>query len=173
MKRKATMKATFKINNDGTIKVLHTGETGKYAEGLAYSVNPLVNPDGGSCCAITGIGTFDGEELNIPPEIDGLKVTRISCYAFRGCTHLTSVTIPASVKSIDDCAFGDCFLLTSVTIPANVRSISGSAFYNCLSLTSVTIDFTGTKSQWESVDKVDGWDLGVGSYIVRCTNGNI
>lgn len=167
------MKATFKINNDGTIKVLHTGETGKYAEGLAYSVNPLVNPDGGSCCAITGIGTFDGEELNIPPEIDGLKVTRISCYAFRGCTHLTSVTIPASVKSIDDCAFGDCFLLTSVTIPANVRSISGSAFYNCLSLTSVTIDFTGTKSQWESVDKVDGWDLGVGSYIVRCTNGNI
>ena len=59
--------------------------------------------------------------------------------AFDGCSGLTSVTIPNSVKSIGDYAFSGCSGLTSVTIPNSVTSIGDYAFYDCSGLTSVTI----------------------------------
>ena len=67
------------------------------------------------------------------------SVTSIGYSAFRGCSSLTSVTIPNSVTSIGGSAFYDCSSLTSVTIGNSVTSIGGSAFYHCSSLTSVTI----------------------------------
>ena len=67
------------------------------------------------------------------------SVTSIGSDAFRGCSGLTSVTIPNSVTSIDYSAFEDCSGLTSVTIPTSVTSIGNSAFEGCSGLTSVTI----------------------------------
>ena len=67
------------------------------------------------------------------------SVTSIGDYAFRGCTGLTSITIPNSVTSIGDGAFDSCTGLTAVTIPNSVTNIGNGAFAYCSSLTSVTI----------------------------------
>ena len=66
-------------------------------------------------------------------------VSSIGDCAFRGCSGLTSVTIPNSVTSIGNYAFAYCSGLTSVTIPNSVTSIGYLAFYGCSGLTSVTI----------------------------------
>ena len=70
------------------------------------------------------------------------SVTSIGDYAFRGCTGLTSITIPDSVKSIGDWALYGCTGLTSITIPDSVTSIGWDAFYGCIGLTTVNWNAT-------------------------------
>ena len=87
-------------------------------------------------------GKYSGEVI-IPESVEhegaAYSVTSIGDYAFRGCTGLTSVTIPNSVTSIGYEAFRFCPGLTSVTIPNSVTSIGEWAFWNCDGLTSVHI----------------------------------
>ena len=67
------------------------------------------------------------------------SVTTIGVYAFAYCSSLASVTIPDSVTTIGAYAFAHCSSLASVTIPDSVTTIGDFAFYECRSLTSVTI----------------------------------
>ena len=75
----------------------------------------------------------------IPGEINGKKVTEIGDSTFKGCTELTSITIPDGVIGIGNNAFSGCTSLETVTIPASVTYVRDSAFYGCTSLKSVTI----------------------------------
>ena len=63
----------------------------------------------------------------------------IAAQAFSGCSGLTSITIPDSVRGIGDEAFSDCSGLTSITIPDSVTSIGSNTFSGCSGLTSITI----------------------------------
>ena len=67
------------------------------------------------------------------------SVTSIGGFAFEGCSGLTSLTIPSSVTSIGGSAFEGCSGLTSLIIPSSVTSIGGFAFEGCSGLTSLTI----------------------------------
>ena len=49
-------------------------------------------------------------------------MTSIHDWAFWRCTHLTDVTLPDSVKSIDICAFEECKSLKSVTVPKRLEA---------------------------------------------------
>ena len=105
----------------------------------------------------------DAENVVIPSEINGKKVTVISSGAFgwwcnnltgvtipdgvteirygafKDCTDLTDVKLPNSITKIGDYAFNYCTSLTSITIPDSVITIGKAAFWNCSSLTDVTM----------------------------------
>ena len=66
-------------------------------------------------------------------------ITTIGKYAFEDCTGLTSLNLPAGITSIGRCAFGGCSGLTSLTLPAGITSISDEAFYLWSGLTSLTL----------------------------------
>jgi hypothetical protein len=100
----------FGMNNTPQITFTNGSATKAWSEG-EFQFNP-----GGD-----GVGTFsnfyyiestnaaaiikyngNADSLTIPAEINGKPVTRIGDGAFKDCTILTSVTIPASVTSIGD-----------------------------------------------------------------------
>ena len=79
----------------------------------------------GNCLIETGTKTLIlGCQNSIIPN-DG-SVTSIGDYAFRGCSGLTSVTIPESITSIGGYAFYGCSGLTSITIPYVGKKADGS-----------------------------------------------
>ena len=108
--------------------------TERASEGLEYSLN-----SDGNGYTVTGIGTCTDTELVIPSKHNSKPVTSIGYEAFRGCTGLTSITIPNSVTSISDYAFRECKGLTSIIVPYSVTSIGDYAFTSCSGLTNITL----------------------------------
>ena len=63
----------------------------------------------------------------------------IGSYAFKGCSGLTSLTLPAGINWIDSYAFKGCSGLTSLTLPAGITEIGYYAFEGCSGLTSLNL----------------------------------
>jgi hypothetical protein len=115
----------------------------KQPEGVRGTPGLYYQVETGGTVTITGY-TGTAAIVAIPDTIEGKPVTSIYGNifrggAFRGCTRLTSVTLPAGLTSIGDLAFSGCTRLTSVTLPAGLTSIGISAFSYCTRLTSVTL----------------------------------
>ena len=69
----------------------------------------------------------------------------IGRFAFRGCSGLTSLTLPAGITEIDYGAFDGCSRLTSLNLPAGITEINSGAFYGCSGLTSLNLPAGITK----------------------------
>ena len=120
------------------------------ADGVTYkvtSVDPLEVQVGTGIYNQTAIDKSMEGSLVIPASVTGTDgnsyaVTAIGSYTFSGCSGLTSVAIPNSVKSIGNLAFQDCSSLTSVTIPNSVISIDyhNNVFSGCNGLTSIVVE---------------------------------
>lgn len=82
---------------------------------------------------------YQGGDIVIPSEYNGLPVVEIGYGAFKSEKKLTSVVIPDSVTLISDDAFENQTSLTSVNVGKNVVTIGVSAFEGCTSLKTVVI----------------------------------
>ena len=103
-----------------------------YENDVYYYKNCYTSNDVIGKCAFKGCSGLTS--LTLPAGI-----TEISSYAFKGCSGLTSLTLPAGITSIGDDAFYGCSGLTSLNLPAGITTIGGSAFEGCSGLTSLTL----------------------------------
>ena len=94
-------------------------------------------------------------DVVVPQDIDGVPVTRVSLSGntitsvslpdsvthinFGGCTSITEIKIPDSVRVIDDFAFSGCKSLSSVELPENLTDLGCNTFEDCTSLKSIYI----------------------------------
>ena len=107
-----------------------------------------------------------------------LSIKQIGQQAFDGCSSLTNIEIPSGVKTIWNNAFQNCISLTEIIIPYGVTEIHSRLFYGCSNLSSVVfpssiskigigivgkcsdvldIYYTGTKEQWNTIEKDRYW----------------
>ena len=98
-------------------------------------------------------GDYSGDIIIIPEKVkgnDGVEyvVTSLGASSFKGCSGLTSITIPSSVTSLGVACFSDCSGLKSITIPSSVTSLGEYCFAYCTSLTSITIPSSVTSLGW-------------------------
>lgn len=96
------------------------------------------------------VDTYEYYKLNNDNEIP--------TYVFLGCSNLSSITIPSSVRSIGDCAFLKCSGLKSIVSEiVNPFEILESVFYstdNTIFSTAKLIVPAGTKEKYQSTN---GW----------------
>ena len=101
----------------------------------------------------TGVYAIDNTLVHIGSEVRNLVVpsgiTTIDCekpvnqdnwaapIAHKGPRDLRSITIPSSVKTIDEYAFADCTMLTKVDIKNGLSTIKRNAFWGCKKLTEL------------------------------------
>lgn len=161
---------------------------GNYAFYRCYKLSGITIPNN-----VTSIGNNAFQECSGMTSVNiGNGLTSIGEYAFAYCDELTSVVIPNNVTSIGKNAFNSCISLETVTIgsgmteilhgvfsncsslvvvniPTSVRSIGSAAFSNC---DSFEINYAGTKSQWNSIQKGQDWNYG-STISVHCTDGTI
>ena len=100
----------------------------------------------------THYDSYEGQVV-IPSQVthDGktIPVTGIGNSAFRNSLGLESVTIPATVKCIEDYAFRNCIGLIEIEIPSGVESIGNQAFANCMNLERVAFSGNAVKTVGE------------------------
>ena len=163
---------------------------GERAFGVCESLKSVTISEGITAIAgETFISCKNLEKVNIPQ-----GVTSIGNGAFHSCKNLSEVVISEGVKTIKNDAFGECRSLTKITLPSTLETIEIYAFSHCMSLTSITmsngvkyigemvfmacpelkeIDFNGTVSEWEDIEKEAYWKEGTNSEIFKviCTDG--
>ena len=87
--------------------------------------------------AIAGRVFADHREINSITLPDTIKV--LEDYALDDCTMLKQITINSGVVKIGNEAFRHCSLLSEIELPASVTSIGTMAFADCTSLKTVRI----------------------------------
>lgn len=88
------------------------------------------------CIKTIGMRAFTGSKItriNIPDN------TEIDFEAFRGCSALQEIRLPANLDVIGDGAFAGCKSLTSVIFPQTIETIGAGAFDGCSSLREIML----------------------------------
>jgi hypothetical protein len=96
-------------------------------------------------------------------------------FSYGECTDTEVIIAPVAeygtVTSIKGQAFYNNSLITSITIPASVITIEALAFCMCSALT--TIIFNGTMAQWNTINKKKDWYYDIPVTHIQCTDGQV
>lgn len=99
----------------------------------------ICNINGDEFATITGSVDKEATSINIPSNIDGIKVKEICDSAFRN-SSLTSIDIPNGIETIGNLAFYSSNELARVKLAESISIIKASAFGDCCSLTSIELN---------------------------------
>lgn len=97
----------------------------------------------------------------IPSIVNGYAVVAIGEDALAGCTFISELSIPSSVKTIGKGAFASCSSLKKVKLSDRLTEIPEGAFMGCANLTDITIpesiEVIGTGAFYgcESLEKIE------------------
>lgn len=76
----------------------------------------------------------------IPEQVNGNIVKEISDNIFKGNLSVTSVTLPASIESIDKRAFAECWNLENMDMSeTKITAIKEGTFYGCSALKDISL----------------------------------
>ena len=110
------------------------------------------------------------KEINIPEGVEEIG-GKMSHGAFENCEKLESITLPSTLKKIEEYAFSRCKGLKQINVPQGVGEIGKSAFYDCDSLGEIT--YEGTKAQWKAVKCASFIFSYTDKKKVRCLDGTL
>jgi len=108
-------------------------------------------------------GTLSNYDLVIPNGI-----TMIESHAFYS-TGIASLTVPDGVERICIYAFAACENLTSVSLPNTLKEIEDTVFKDNDQLQ--IIEFRGTVDEWKSIGKAD--HITESGVVIQCIDGQI
>ena len=89
-----------------------------------------------------GASSYSQNNSNVPNKLKSVVITggtSIISNAFYGCSNITSITLPSTLKTIESNAFSGCSSLETIIISSGVTSIGSNAFSGCSSLKNITI----------------------------------
>lgn len=104
---------------------------------------------------------------------DGTRV--LADFAFSGCSAITSLSMPSTLRIIGGQTFEDCTGLTKISFPERLETIGWFSFSDCSNLKSITLgnnlkqlsstSFSGTAFEKNSANWQNGI-LYIGKYLV-------
>jgi hypothetical protein len=108
-----------------------TNQKSSTTNGMIYLGNVALIYNGTAPAAISGTAGLEKS-----------TVVGVAGGCFRGNTNITSVTIPSTVKNIDENAFINCTGLKTATLSADLTSMGQDVFTGCTALTDVYVKNT-------------------------------
>ncbi len=150
-----TMKCTPTTIPDNMFQLCSSLEKVNLPEGLTYLSSGMFS----DCSSL--------KNIDLPESI-----LEIRSQAFEYCWRLESIDLK-NTQTLGDEVFAHCDGLKSVTVSKSLKSIGKNVFRGCFALTDIY--YSGTKAQWESINKDASWSFG-GSDIdctIHCSDGNI
>lgn len=116
--------------------------------------------------SVIEIGHAAFEDSGIKSVKISSSLTKLAASVFASCVNLIEVTIPDSVKVIENDVFWDCESLKTVAIPMSVTHIDASAFEDC----AAEINYAGSQEDWNKIVILD--EDGVGKDVFNSLKVN-
>jgi len=111
-------------------------------------VNFKLDPASSEAKVVGGLEEYSGDIVIVDTIYSSSQyflVTSIEKNAFNGCTGVSSIELPGTLKSIGESCFENCSNLTSIHIPQQVKAIGSGAFAGCTNLVNITVDENNAK----------------------------